>query len=83
MRKVLYNQIFIYFYYNRVNFNKKNKAEWKGRVNSWLPQQWLGKKGINAYKRIDKKYGNLTGALNNWFNLNKKIKQNEDKIAKL
>ena len=66
-----------------VNFNKKNKAEWKGRVNSWLPQQWLGKKGINAYKRIDKKYGNLTGALNNWFNLNKKIKQNEDKIAKL
>ena len=66
-----------------VNFNKKNKAEWKGRVNSWLPQQWLGKKGINAYKRIDKKYGNLTGTLNNWFNLNKKIKQNEDKIAKL
>ena len=66
-----------------VNFNKKNKAEWKGRVNSWLPQQWLGKKGINSYKRIDKKYGNLTGALNNWFNLNKKIKQNEDKIAKL
>ncbi len=66
-----------------VNFNKKNKAEWKGRVNSWLPQQWLGKKGINAYKRIDKKYGNLTGALNNWFNLNKKIKSNEDKIAKL
>ena len=66
-----------------VNFNKKNKAEWKGRVNSWLPQQWLGKKGINVYKRIDKKYGNLTGALNNWFNLNKKIKQNEDKIAKL
>ena len=56
-----------------VNFNKKNKAEWKGRVNSWLPQQWLGKKGINAYKRIDKKYGNLTGALNNWFNFDKKF----------
>jgi len=66
-----------------VGFNKKNKAEWKGRVNSWLPQQWLGKKALSAYNRIDKKYGDLTGALNNWFNLNKKIKANETKISNL
>ena len=32
---------------------------------------------------IDKKYGNLTSALNNWFNLNKKIKTNETKISNL
>ena len=68
---------------DRVNFNKKNKKDFKDKVNSWLPQQWLGKKGINAYKRIEKKYGDLTGDLNTWFSLNKKIKQNEDKIAKL
>ena len=68
---------------DRVGFNKKNKAEWKGRVNAWPPQSWLGKKSISAYNRIDKKYGNLTGALNNWFNLNKKIKANEVKISKL
>ena len=68
---------------DRVNFNKKNKKDFKDKVNSWLPQQWLGKKGINAYKRIERKYGDLTGDLNAWFGLNKKIKQNEDKIAKL
>ena len=68
---------------DRVKFNKKNKDKWKGRVDSWLPQQWLGQKAINAYKRIEKKYGDLDGALNNWFNLNKKIKQNEDKIDNL
>ena len=68
---------------DRVKFNKKNKNKWKGRVDSWLPQQWLGQKAINAYKRIEKKYGDLDGALNNWFSLNKKIKLNEDKIAKL
>jgi len=67
-----------------VNFNKKNKAVWVGRIDSWLlPQQWLGKKGINAYKRIEKKYGNLTGDLNNWFNLNKKINTNQSKIDNL
>ena len=66
-----------------VNFNKKNKAEWKGRVNSWLPQQWLGKKALSAYNRIDKKYGNLTGTLNNWFNLKKKINANQSKIDNL
>ena len=75
---------------DKVNFNKTNKAIWKSRVGSWKPEEWLGKKATNAYNRIENKFGvqgslggDLTGALNNWFDLNKKIAINQGKIDNL
>lgn len=75
---------------NKVNFNKTNKAIWESRVGSWKPEEWLGKKATNAYSRIENKFGmqgslggDLNGALENWFELNNKIKINKNKISNL
>ena len=67
-----------------VGFNSTNNGIWNGRVNSWTPQQWHTNRNSSAFGRINRNMNRtLETDINNWAQLDNKIKENENIIASL